>query len=329
MKELLESEARDDFNRARKTAFFSEILGLFSASKQELLSLQEVKDVLKPRGETYRGMQTVPIERIVGSEGRYRDFNRSFLPRHEYLRHRWQSVDLAHLTDVILPPIKLYEIGGVYFVRDGNHRVSVAKAQGVLAIDAEVVSLDTEIPLTESMTRRNLENAVIEHEREQFLRRFQIERIVPGVSFTVSSPGRYDELAQHIFGHKYYLNECSAVEIPLEQAIVSWYRNVYRPIVDVIRERGMLSRFPGRTETDLYLWIVKRWDQLKMRYGTDVPVQDVVQDYTSRYGRGIIGRFFGRILALFGRKGTEELPEDGTDAPEAPGTDTTEGPRGD
>ncbi|MFW5644089.1 MAG: transcriptional regulator, partial [Alkalispirochaeta sp.] len=69
MKELLGAEARDDFNRARKNAFFSEVFNLFSESKRELLSLQEVKDILKPRGETYRGMQTVPIERIVGSEG--------------------------------------------------------------------------------------------------------------------------------------------------------------------------------------------------------------------------------------------------------------------
>lgn len=291
MRELIESEARDDFNRARKSAFFGQIFGLFSSSKHELLSLQEVKDVIKPRGETYRGMQTVPIDRIVGSEGRYRDFNRSFLPRHEYLRQRWQRVDMAHLTDVILPPIKLYEIGGVYFVRDGNHRVSVAKAQGVISIDAEVVSLDTEIPLTESMTRRGLENAVIEHERQRFIERFQLDRIIPDEPFYVTSPGRYDELGQHIFGHKYYLNEYQAVEIPLEEAIVSWYNNVYKPIIDVIEHNGLVSRFGGRTDTDLYLWIVKYWDELKQRYGSDFPVDAAVYDYSSRYGKGFWQRF--------------------------------------
>lgn len=296
MKEILESEARDDFNRARKTAFFSEIFGLFSTSKRELLSLQEVKEVLKPRGETYRGMQTVPIERIVGSEGRYRDFNRSFLPRHEYLRNRWERVDMAHLTDVILPPIKLYEIGGVYFVRDGNHRVSVAKAQGVISIDAEVVSLDTEIPLSESMTRRNLENAVIEHERTRFFERLQLARILPGESFRVTSPGRYDELIQHIYGHKYYLNEYQTVEIPLEAAIESWYWNVYRPIVDVIRENHLMGRFSGRTETDLYLWIVKHWDALKEQYGQDFPVQAAVKDYSARFGRTWWRRLIDRLF---------------------------------
>ncbi len=298
MKELLESEAREDFNRARVGAVFSEIFSLFSSSRRELLSLQEVKEVIKPRGETYRGMQTVAIDRIVGSEGRYRDFNKSFLPRHEYLRNRWQRVDLAHLTDVILPPIKLYEIGGVYFVRDGNHRVSVAKAQGVIAIDAEVVSLDTEIPLSESMTRRNLENAVIEHERQEFIRRFQLDRIFPDEDFLVTSTGRYDELAQHIFGHKYYLNEFRTVEIPLEEAILSWYRNVYKPIVDVIRENRLMGRFSGRTVTDLYLWIVKYWDELKSRYGSDFPVQEAVKDYSTRFGKS----FFRRLLDGIKRK---------------------------
>lgn len=287
MKEIIESEARNDFNRARKNAFFSEIFSLFASSRHELLSLQEVKEVIKPRGETYRGMQTVPIDRIVGSEGRYRDFNRSFLPRHEYLRNRWQRVDMAHLSDVILPPIKLYEIGGVYFVRDGNHRVSVAKAQGVIAIDAEVVRLDTEIPLSEAMTRRDLEDAVIEHERRRFFERFQLQRIIPDEKFYVTSPGRYDELSQHIYGHKFYLNEYRTVEIPLEEAILSWYRNVYKPIIDVIEENRFVSRFAGRTKTDLYLWIVKHWDALKHQYGEDFPIDVAAKDYSNRYGKTV------------------------------------------
>lgn len=287
--------ARDDFNRARKNAFFSELFNLFRSTREELLSLQEVREKLRPRGETYRGMQTVPIDRIVGSEGRYGDFTRQFLPRHEHLRNRWQRVDMAHLSDIILPPISLYEVGGVYFVRDGNHRVSVARTQGVLAIDAEVVTLETEIPLHETMTRENLQKAVIAHERNNFYRSLHLDTILPGVDLTVSSTGRYDELTQHIYGHKYFLNEREVVEIPLEHAIKSWHENVYQPIVVTIREAGLLSRFPGRTETDLYLWIVKRWDRLKKQYGPDFPVDVAVQDYGKRFGRGR----FRRLLAVF------------------------------
>ncbi len=302
MSNLYESEVRDDFNRARKSAFFSQLFGLFSTEKQELLSLQEVKDVLKPRSETYRGMQEVPIDKIVGSEGRYRDFNRQFLPRHEYLRNRWQRVDMAHLTDVILPPIALYEIGGVYFVRDGNHRVSVAKAQGVKQIDAEVVALDTEIPLQGSLTRDNLRRAVIEHEQRAFYKHIPVAKVIPDCDLSVSATGRYDELTQHIYGHKYFLNEQETVEIPLEPAVKSWYDNVYRPIVDVIRENNLMSRFPGRTETDMYLWIVKHWDQLKRQYGPDFPVQQAAQDYSARYGTGLWHRLKNNLLRLIRKR---------------------------
>ena len=303
MSSVYESEARDDFNKARKSAFFSQLFNIFSREKQELMSLQEVKEVLKPRGETYRGMQVVPIDKIVGSEGRYRDFNKQFLPRHEYLRNRWQRVDMAHLTDVILPPITLYEIGGVFFVRDGNHRVSVAKAQGVASIDAEVVALDTEIPLHETLTRENLQKAVIEHERQRFLQRMPVERILPGLTLSVSATGRYDELLQHIYGHKYFLNERETVEIPLEHALKSWYDNVYLPIVEVIRDNSLMGRFPDRTETDLYLWIVKHWDQLKQRYGPDFPVQAAAQDYSARFGKGLIARALQGIRRLLRRNG--------------------------
>lgn len=285
MKQFLESEARDDFNRARKHAFFSEIFSIFAPDRRELLSLQEVRDHLRPRSETYRGMKAVPLDRIVGSEGRYRDFNKQFLPRYEYLRNRWQRVDMAHLSDIILPPIKLYEVGGVYFVRDGNHRVSVARAQGVREIDAEVVTLETEIPMHETMTRENLQQAVIEHEHQLFRTTLKIGEILPEATFTVSAPGRYDELVQHIFGHKYFLNERETVEIPLEQAIRSWYDNVYLPILGIIHRTRLMSRFPERTPTDLYLWIVKHWHVLKEQYGEDFPAQAAATDYAKQFGR--------------------------------------------
>lgn len=301
MGNMYESEARDDFNRARKNAFFSEIVQLFNRDRQDLLSLHEVRDVLKPRSERYRGMQEIPIEKIVGSEGRYRDFTKQFLPKHEHLRNRWQSVDLAHLTDVILPPITLYEIGGVYFVRDGNHRVSVARAQGVKMIDAEVVTLDTEIPLHDTLTRENLRRAVIAHERQEFLKRIPLDRFVPELDLEVTATGRYDELEQHIYGHKYFLNEHEVVEIPLEHAARSWYDNVYRPIVEVVRENRLMTRFKGRTETDLYLWIVKHWDELKRRYGNDFPVQQAARDYTQRYGESPISRLRRWLKRLVGR----------------------------
>jgi hypothetical protein len=151
MDSMIKQKAAEDFSRARLKEFFSRIMHFMHKDRTKLLSLNDVKKILKPQNETYRGMQTVPINLIVGSEGRYRDFDKFFLPKSDSLRSRWERVDEARLSDIILPPIQLYEIGGVYFVRDGNHRVSVAKAQGIEAVDAEVISLSTEIQITPSM----------------------------------------------------------------------------------------------------------------------------------------------------------------------------------
>jgi hypothetical protein len=133
-------QASADFSRAKGRAFLSQIQNFMNTDRDNLLSFNDVKDILKPRNEVYKGSQVVPIKMIVGSEGRYHDFNKYFLPRREHLRYRWQRVDEAHIKDIILPPITLYEIGGVYFVRDGNHRVSVAKTQDVEFIDADVIA---------------------------------------------------------------------------------------------------------------------------------------------------------------------------------------------
>jgi hypothetical protein len=143
--QFIQAQAAEDFSRARGKALLSRIQHILDADRDKLLSFHDVKEILKPKNETYRGMQVVPIDLIVGSEGRYRDFHKYFLPQANHLRSRWERVDTAHLRDIALPAIQLYEIGGVYFVRDGNHRVSVARSKGVGAIDAEVTSLSSEI----------------------------------------------------------------------------------------------------------------------------------------------------------------------------------------
>jgi hypothetical protein len=264
---------------------FSRILNALTPDNQQLLSLGEVKDVIRPKSETYRGMQTVQIDRIAGSEGRYRDFNKGFLPKREASRGRWTSIDKAHLQHVTLPPIRLYEIGGIYFVRDGNHRVSVARSQGVMAIDAEVSSLGTEIRLDPRMTRADLKRAVIDYEKELFYQRTRFNKLFPGYDLVFTEPGRYDEVQHHIEVHKYYLNQSYVGEISFEDAMVSWYNNVFRPIIDLIEAENILARFPGRTAEDLYMWIVKHWDELKQKYGSDYPVQEAARDFATRFGK--------------------------------------------
>ena len=135
MQTYIQKTSEDDFNRARNKALVNEIQHFLNPEESKLLSFSEIKKMLKPKSEIYKGMQVVPIEFIAGSEGRYKDFDNHFFPKSTHLRQRWEKIDQAHLTDVILPPITVYEIGGLYFVRDGNHRVSVAKSRGCEMID--------------------------------------------------------------------------------------------------------------------------------------------------------------------------------------------------
>ena len=108
---------------------------------EHLLSFDETKGALAQWGQAYRGMRIVEVEKITGSVGRYRDFDGSFLPRKKSMAQRWNRVDRAYHQGVELPAVSLYKIGEAYFVRDGNHRVSVARYHGVAAIDAEVVEI--------------------------------------------------------------------------------------------------------------------------------------------------------------------------------------------
>jgi len=291
--------AAHDFSRARGRAMLSEIQHLMNNESNKLLSFHDVKDILKPKNQVYMGSRTVPINLIVGSEGRYRDFNKYFLPKTEHLRSRWERVDEAHLQDIILPAIQLYEIGGVYFVRDGNHRVSVAKAQAVEYIDAEVISLSSEINLKPGMSFDRLREVIVCYEKGIFYDNTKFGELTGDSSLDFSSPGRYDVIYNHILVHKYFLNESKEGEIPFSEALVSWYNNVYQPAVAVIRRQWLLVNFPGRTEGDLYVWIVKHWDFLKKKYGV-YPLEQAAGDFSKKYGQSK-GRFFRFISMLADR----------------------------
>jgi len=285
MSSWYESLAAEDFARARTREFLSRIASFIGTDRSGLLSLDAVRGIVKSGAETYEGIKAVSVDLIVGSEGRYRDFDRHFLPRHEHLRSRWMRVDVAHYQDVPLPPVRLYEIGGLYFVRDGNHRVSVAKLRGQSHVDAEVSSLNAELRLRPGMTLEELKREVLRFEKAKFYASTNFGKLTGDDALDFTSPGRYDEIIEHILVHKYYVNQGRAVEIPFEEALFSWYENLYRPIAVEIEEQGLLARFPGRTASDLYVFIVRHWDDLKRKYGLDFDLSQAAKDYGERYGQ--------------------------------------------
>ncbi|MDA3852521.1 MAG: transcriptional regulator [Spirochaetaceae bacterium] len=297
----LVAQTSQDFDKAKSKAAFSDILALLKPEKRQLLSFYDIKNLIKPKKETYRGMMVVNVSDIVGSEDRYQDFSKAFLPKKEHLRNRWMSIDKAYYKDVILPAIKLFKLGEVYFVRDGNHRVSVARTQGVLAIDAEVVELTSEIEITKDMGLEALRKKVIEFEKKRVLKSTGLDRLVEFRNLEFTSPGRYEELMGHILGHKYYINMNRENEITLIEAAFSWYENLFKPISNIIEEESILTRFPDRTMADLYIWIVKHWDHLKDKHGQNYPLDRAAKEYSEIYGQGKGIRFIKFLRRLFGK----------------------------
>jgi hypothetical protein len=277
-----EQQAREDFARARRKAFLQSINDLMTRRPSELLPLEEVRSRLNIRGSAYRGLQQVPLDKIIGSEGRYADFDRRFLPRQTQTQGRWVSVDLARYEDVPLPPVELYKIGEVYFVKDGNHRVSVARERGQTEIDAYVTEYMVDVPLDERLSVRDL---LLKEEYSDFLDWTNLAALRPQQRIELSALGGYLELIEHINTHRYYLVQERDEEVSNEDAVASWYDNVYLPLVEMIRQHRILEQFPGRTEADLYLWIMQHRRALQNMFGYDPGPEVATLDYASQFGR--------------------------------------------
>lgn len=271
-------EAESDFARARNKALFNEIQHLLTPEEAAMISLKAVRKVIKTQSETYIGMKVIPINKIVGSEGRYRDFDNQFFPKRSIIKERWEHVDEAVIKDIFLPPIKVYELGGLYFVRDGNHRVSVAKSKGVEFIDAEVVSLQTEIKLSPARTLNGMMKQIISYEKRNFYFETNFGDITDYWVLDFSTAGQYDVIYNHILTHKYFINQNQTEEIPMEDAILSWFNNVYLPVVTTIQKYKIMKYFRKNTVSDLYVWIITFYDELKKKFGDGLPLEQIVYD---------------------------------------------------
>lgn len=259
-----------DFDEARRRAQIQKVLSTFRWKNPDLLSFYEVTKLIKPDAQFYKGMQTIPVKNIIGSENRYHDFSAAFYPKSHILQHRWESIDAARLDDIPLPPISVYKLGDWYFVRDGNHRVSVAKAKGQEFIDAEVVELSSKIPLEEGMTMNELKRRVVAYEREKFIEQYH-PTYLPMDKIVFTSPGSYPEMVNHILVHKYYANE------------------------------HLKKLFPGCTEADIYMWLVRRWDEMK-RTDAYATQEAAAHDMKESEGKNRLKRWFQYLRQRLSRK---------------------------
>jgi hypothetical protein len=243
---------RSDFAHARFRAFLNRILNMLGGQPMTLLSYDDVKEKLRIGGPVYRGVRAVPLAKIAGSLNRYHQFDRAFMPLEDQIANRWQNIDRAFYEDVSLPPVVLYKVGEVYFVVDGHHRVSVAREQGQDFIDAEVRECQTKVNITANIQPEDLE---ILGEKVNFLERTALDRIRPKANIVLTVPDGFDRMLEHVAVHRYFMGLDFQRDVSYPEAVAHWYDTVYLPIVEPLRERGLLRWFPGRTETDLYLWV--------------------------------------------------------------------------
>jgi hypothetical protein len=249
---MFDQYAHQDFDKAYRRGFWRKLGAWLSGRSNELLPYDEVRKQLPIQGQRSAGLQEIPLDKIVGSVGRYRDFDRAFLPTQKVTSDRWINISKARYKDTALPSIDVYQIGEVYFVRDGNHRVSVAREREQDYIDAYVTVVEVPIQLTAEMA---LDDVVDKAEYAQFMLQTNLSHLRPDADLQVSDPAAYGRLLEHIVTHAYYLSIERGLDISYEEATVSWYDNVYCPLVEVIEEHNLSKPLPDYTLTDLYLFV--------------------------------------------------------------------------
>lgn len=267
------------FHRARRRAALESLLARLSGQPAGLLSYDEVVGKLGVSGQSSIGLQQIPIDAIVGSVGRYLDFTRTFLPRLEEDEDRWVRVGAAATTVADLPPIDVYKVGRSYFVLDGNHRVSLARQQRLAYIDAVVTEVRTRAPLPDNVDPEAL---IVAAEHGDFLQHTRLDIMRPSCDLRVSVPGQYRHLESHIEAHRFFVEADEEREMPYEEAVTRWYDDAYLPMIYAIREQGILRYFPGRTETDFFVWLARHRAELQNELGIIIPPDVAVARLAAR-----------------------------------------------
>ena len=312
-----------EWEQARRAAFVQDVLSAFSQRRTDLLPFEKVRCSLQLRNARYLGLQDVPLDQIAGSVGRYQDFTRAFFPRKGIARDRWREI--ARLTSIIdgkLPPVELYKVGQAYFVRDGNHRVSVARQQKLALIPAYVWEYETRVPLDPDTAQEDLlRKAAL----ASFLENTDVDRhLCADMSIELSEPEGYEDLLQQMTSFQHALSQIDRQPVAFEQAVALWCEMCYTPIVELVRQNKILDDFPDRTEADLYLWLCRSQEELALRYGHDVLVEEAAEELAERFGAGSsparqVKRVIGRVAGSVGELGSR-LVKAG-DANEAPAGD--------
>jgi hypothetical protein len=284
------------WREARRRAFVQDTLDTLRRRPTDLLSFEQVSHKLRLEDAHYADLQEVPLEQIAGSVGRYSDFTRAFLPRTDRLQERWQNIERLMAAGRQVPPVELYRVGDVFFVRDGNHRVSVARQLGRRTVRAHVWEYDTSVPLQPDS---DVDDLLCRLARAEFLAETHVDRLRPALDIRLTAPGGYEHLLAEIRAYQQVLSTLDERELSLEEAAALWCDIRYEPIVQIMRERQVLGEFPRRTEADLYLWLSQNRAELEAQVARPVMMGEAAEDLARRHGDHL---FSTRRLRLWRRR---------------------------
>jgi len=266
-------DAQDDFLRARRRRVFarlSAILRLEPGDVEVMLPFDEVVAALGRVGERDLGVRTIALASIVGTVDRGRDFDREFRPTSARARTRFERIAEAQRRGVSMPPIDTYAIGELHFVRDGHHRVAVARAQGRDAIDAHVVEVATRLGADRSLSLADL--PLKSHER-LFHERVPLAAPARAV-IAVTDPVRYGTLAEGVEAWGLRLIQREGGFLDRAQVAARWYEEEYEPVVAILREAELIGR--RETATDAYLRLsAERYRIMRTQEWSDEAVERV------------------------------------------------------
>jgi hypothetical protein len=251
------------FDRARRRNGFRRIAKLVGEGERPLLELDEAERRLRPFERRYVGIRAIPLAQVVGTDGRGRDFDRSFLPRRPEIGPRWRSVEDA-FPDADFPPIVTYQLGDAHFVIDGHHRVAIALQRGMETIDAEVTELRARWHLHADADVVELIHA---EQQRIFMVESGLDRARPDVCIDFSRPGGYIELLENVQIHGYHLMLAAGRALPPGEIADDWYDRVYLPALEAIEREQLAELYPEATPADLFLFIYKRRRELFPEHG--------------------------------------------------------------
>lgn len=243
-------DAQNDFSRARRARLLTEISRRLRREPDDIgliLPFEEVVDSLGRAGQVDLGLQVVPLDAVVGTVDRDAEFDRGFRPTSPRLRSRWERINAAQRRGETMPPVSLYKVGDLYFVRDGHHRVSVAKAFRRADIDAYVTEVTTRLPLEFDTRRPDL--PIKDHERL-----FRERVPLPAEArrrIALTDPWDYGELAEAVEAWGFRAMQERRAFMDRREVARHWFEDEYEPVTEMLRSGDLVA--DGETETEAYL----------------------------------------------------------------------------